>query len=110
MIEVSKYITADNVDVLAGSQLDQISDDGVFEILVASSTATDTITVMLGDAVLVNNQIIAMRTNGVPSMSEDVPISIETEGGVRPIISIDIATAANVMCRVFFTPYDELED
>ena len=110
MIEVKKVLDADNSDVLSGTQLDQISEAGLFEILCASTVADTTITVSMMDEIIINNQPVALRANGEPLMSDDVPISIDVgDGGGRPIIAIDETTPATICVRVFFTPEEEID-
>ncbi len=104
-ITVNRVFTADDADALAGTQLDQVPGPGMFNIWCGSDQADSLITISLGSITLVNAQAIAQRTNGMPNLNEDVPFSIPSPGGSRPVILIDEVTAATgIHLIVVFSP------
>ena len=103
MIQVRSNLTADNTDVLAGTQLDQVPGPGTFTIYAASTVLDSLITVSLGQDTLINAQPLTLRANGEPDILNDVPVaSIESPGGVRPIINVDEQTAMTAGVIVVF--------
>lgn len=108
MITVLQTITADATDLLAGTQLDQIPEAGMFQIIAASTQADTLLSVTLGGDVIISNQAVPLRTAGVPDMSDDPAMVIASPGGSRPVIAVDIVTAATVMVQVQYTPASEM--
>lgn len=103
MIEVRQVLIADNTDVLAGTQLDQVPTPGSFTIYGASTVLDSLITVSLGQDTIINAQALPLRTNGEPSLNEDAPIAvIDSPGGVRPVINVDEQTAMSATILVLF--------
>ncbi len=103
MIQVRQVIAADNTDVLAGTQLDQVPLPGTFTIYGASTVLDSLVTVSLGQDTIINAQALPLRTNGEPSLNEDAPIAlIESRGGVRPIINVDEQTAMSATFVVIY--------
>jgi len=103
MIEVRQVLAADNTDVLAGTQLDQVPGPGTFTVYGASTVLDSLITISLGQDTLINAQALPLRTNGEPSVNEDAPIAIiESPGGVRPVLNVDEQTAMSATILVIF--------
>lgn len=103
MIIVRQVLAADNTDVLAGTQLDQVPGPGIFTVWGASTVADSLITITLGQDTLINAQALPLRTSGEPSLNEDVPVAIiDSPGGVRPVINVDENTAMSATIVVVF--------
>jgi len=103
MILVRQVLSADNTDVLAGTQLDQVPNAGSFTVYGASTVLDSLVTISLGADTLINGQALPLRTNGEPSINADLPIAvIESPGGVRPVINIDEVTAMSATIVVLF--------
>jgi len=102
MIEIIKQLSADNVDVLAGTDLENIPGYGQLDIFACSSQADTTITVRKpGGETVLPTQLLQQKTNAVISLQDDLPTSIPCEGG-RYVIAVDITTAASVNVVVVF--------
>ena len=89
-------ITADDTDVLAGTQLDQLEAGGQLDIL-ALSTQLDTLMTIIGP----DNEPIAYDIE-IPSETraikpgDDLSFSLAVRTGGHYTISVDIVTAATV--------------
>jgi len=82
MIQVVKTIAADNGDVLAGTDLENIPGSGQLDIFVASDADDDTITVTApGQGTPIREQLIQEKSASLISLQDDLPISIPTIGG-----------------------------
>lgn len=106
MIVVRQSITADNTDVLAGTQLDQVPLPGKFTIWAASTVLDSLLTVSLGEITLINAQALPLRTNGEPNVNEDIPLAeIDSPGGARPVLNYNEQTAATVVIQVVYEAF-----
>ncbi len=103
-ITVTLSLTATTADALAGTQLDQVPGAGSFAILIASTVADSTISVTLGSVTIIDARPLPLRANGVPSVQDDVPLTIVSTGGVRPVITITEVTAMTSFLIVVFEP------
>jgi len=104
MITVERTVSADNADFLAGSQLDQPGVPGVYTIW-ASSTVGDTeISITLGGRTLVSAANVVLRANSEIRENEDTFFQMLSVTGGRPLININVVTAAVVRVRVKFIP------
>ncbi len=104
MITVTQFLTADSNDVLTGTQLDQVPLPGTFSVLAASTVNDTEITISLGQDTYIDAQPLPLRANGVPEAAEDYSQVTQSPGGVRPVIQINIVTAATVMIIIQFVP------
>lgn len=104
MITVTSVLTSDNTDVLAGTQLDQVPSPGIFQVLAASTQNDTEITITLGKDTIIATRRLPQRSNGVPNDSDDRAFIIASPGGVRPVININIVTAATVYVITDFIP------
>lgn len=97
MIIVSSTITADNTDVLSGTDLANIPSDGQLDIFLAS-TQNDTLYSITGpgNEPIARTQKMQLRTNGMPILSDDLPLTLLVTQGGHYIVNIDIVTAATV--------------
>jgi len=103
-IQVTQVLAATNADVLAGTQLDQTPEPGMYSIWAASTVNDSTITVSLGGVTLINAQPLNLRVNGVPSLLDDPPLIIGAPAGTRPVINIIEVTAMSAYIIIIFTP------
>lgn len=108
MIQVTRVLAASNTDLLAGTQLDQIPESGMFVVTAASTQNDGTINVSLGQVVLITAQPLPLRLNGVPDMSDDPGISIVGRAGARPVIAYVEVTAATAYIIIQFIPASDL--
>jgi len=98
IITDEQTLTANNTDVLAGTQLAQPNVPGVFTIFAASTVGDTTITVTLGGRTLITNGVVILRANSEIRENEDTFIQGISAVGGRPVISIVEVTA--MVCRV----------
>jgi len=104
MITVESTIAADDTDFLAGSQLDQPGVPGVYTIFVASTVGDTEVTITLGGRTLVSAAIAVLRANSEIRENEDTFFQMLSRTGGRPVININVVTAAVVRIRVKFLP------
>jgi len=106
-IVVIKDIAADNTDVLAGTDLENIPGIGNLDVFVVSTQADTIFTITApGQATPLREQLAQLKTNAVVSQTDDMPVSLDCFGG-RYIISVNIVTGATVKCMVVFTPAED---
>jgi len=103
-ITVESTLTADNADFLAGSQLDQPGVPGVYTVWGASTVGDTEISVTLGGRTLVNAATLVLRANSEIRENEDTFFQMLSLTGGRPIINVNVVTAAVVRIRVKFLP------
>ena len=104
MITVESTIGADDTDFLAGTQLDQPGVPGVYTIWAASTVGDTEISVTLGGRTLVSGASVILRANSEIRENEDTFFQMLSVTGGRPIININVVTAATVRVRVKFIP------
>jgi len=104
MITVETTIAADDADFLAGTQLDQPGVPGVYTIWGASTVGDTEISVTLGGRTLVSAATLVLRANSEIRENEDTFFQMLSVTGGRPIININVVTAAVVRLRVKFIP------
>lgn len=96
MIVVNRTLTADDTDALANTDLANIPGPGQLDLFIAS-TQVDTVFTFTGPGVEPIARLIRVqqRTNGVPSLQDDVPYSVPVDTG-HYVLNVDITTAATV--------------
>ncbi len=104
MITVETTISADNTDFLAGTQLDQPGVGGAYTIWGCSTVGDTEISVTLGGRTVVNAAILTLRANSEIRENEDTFFQVISRTGGRPVININVVTAAVVRVRVKFIP------
>jgi len=104
IITVESTIAADNADFLAGTQLDQPGVPGVYTVWAASTVGDTLITVSLGGRTLVNAAVVTLRANSEIRENEDTFFQMLSRTGGRPVVNVNIQTAAVVRVRVKFLP------
>lgn len=107
MITVTRFITADDTDALANTDLANIPGPGQLDVFIAS-TQNDTVFSLTGPGVEPIARLIRVgqRTNGQASLVDDVPYSIPVDAG-HYVLNIDVVTAATVG---FIAAYRSLEE
>jgi len=103
-IQIRKVLTADDTDVLNGTDLENIPGPGIL-LIGAASTQNDTLMSITGRGFEVpfRQQALALRTNGQLTEDDD-PISVVTPQGGKVIVDINIVTAATVVVEAMFIP------
>jgi len=104
MITVESTVVADNTDFLAGTQLDQPGVPGVYTIWGASTVGDTEMSITLGGRTITNAAILALRANSEIRENEDTFFQMLSATGGRPVININVVTAAVVRIRVKFIP------
>jgi len=104
IITVEQTIAADDTDFLAGSQLDQPGVPGVYTIWLASTVGDTAVSITLGGRTITNAAIVTLRANSEIRENEDTFFQMLSATGGRPVININIVTAAVVRVRVKFLP------
>ena len=104
IITVESTLTADNADFLAGTQLDQPGVPGVYTIWLASTVGDTQVSITLGGRTITNAAIVALRANSEIRENEDTFFQMLSMTGGRPVININVVTAATVRVRVKFLP------
>lgn len=108
MIQVTGTVTADNTNVLSGSDLQSAPGPGAVLLWIASSQADTIVTFTAPPRVALRNVRPHLRTNGVPLVSDDSPVAVAVQGGEQIAVQVDVVTAATVGYVVKFIPKDEL--
>jgi len=104
IVTVESTIAADNADFLAGTQLDQPGVPGVYTIWGASTVGDTQISITLGGRTMTNAAILILRANSEIRENEDTFFQMLSQTGGRPVININVVTAAVVRIRVKFLP------
>ena len=108
MISVNRFITADDADALASTDLANVPGPGQLDIFLAS-TQNDSVFTFTGPGVEPVARLIRIgqRTNGQPSLADDVPYSVPVDTG-HYTLNIDIVTAATVGIVAIYRSMEEL--
>jgi len=104
IVTVESTLAADNADFLAGTQLDQPGVPGVYTIWGASTVGDTQISITLGGRTMTNAAILILRANSEIRENEDTFFQMLSQTGGRPVININVVTAAVVRIRVKFLP------
>jgi len=104
ILTVEETISADDTDFLAGTILDQPGVPGVYTIWLASTVGDTLVTISLGGRTLVSGATVTLRANSEVRENEDTFFQMLSQTGGRPIINVNIVTAAIVRVRVKFLP------
>lgn len=104
MITVERTITADNADFLAGTQLDQPGVPGVYTVWGASTVGDTDMSITLGGRTVTNAAVLVLRANSEIRENEDTFFQALSRTGGRPVINVNVVTAAVVRIRVKFIP------
>jgi len=104
IVTVESTVAADNADFLAGTQLDQPGVPGVYTIWGASTVGDTQISITLGGRTMTNAAILPLRANSEIRENEDSNFQMLSQTGGRPVININVVTAAVVRIRVKFLP------
>jgi len=104
IVTVESTVAADNADFLAGTQLDQPGVPGVYTIWAVSTVGDTQISITLGGRTMTNAAILVLRANSEIRENEDTFFQMLSQTGGRPVININVVTAAIVRVRVKFLP------
>ncbi len=102
-IVVEVVLTADNADLLAGSDLESIPQGGVLTVYGASTQDDTTITVTGPNMqAVVRAQPLTLRATAVILQNSDVPYVVPVARAGKYIINIDVVTAATARIRAIY--------
>jgi len=104
IVTVEETTAADDSDFLAGTILDQPGVPGVYTVWAASTVGDSTITVSLGGRRVTDAAVITLRANSEIRELEDTFFQVLSVTAGRPVININVVTAAIVRIRVKFLP------
>lgn len=104
ILTVEATLVADNADFLAGTQLDQPGVAGVYTVWGASTVGDTQISITLGGRTITNAAILVLRANSEIRENDDTFFQMLSRTGGRPVINVNIITAAVVRIRVKFLP------
>lgn len=104
ILTVESTLTADDTDFLAGTLLDQPGVPGVYTVWLASTVGDTQVSLSVGGRTLVSNAIVTLRANSEIRENEDTFFQALVRTGGRPIINVNVVTAATVRVRVKFLP------
>lgn len=100
--------TAGDTDALSGTDLERAPGPGMLTLWQASTVNTATVTVAVGGANVVRNQVIPLRTSGIPNTSDDPPtIQMAVFGGEKIAVNIG-GTTGTVHTLAEFIPAEDL--
>lgn len=104
VLTVESTVAADNNDFLSGTQLDQPGVPGVYTMWAASTVGDTELTITLGGKRVADAAIVTLRANSEIRENEDTFFQVLSRTGGRPVININVVTAAVVRMRVKFLP------
>ncbi len=104
MVTVESTLTGDNADFLAGTQLDQPGVAGVYTIWGASTVGDTQMSITLGGRTITNAAVLVLRANSEIRENEDTFFQMLSQTGGRPVVNVNVITAAVVRIRVKFIP------
>lgn len=104
IIHVEVTGAADNSDILAGTQLDQPGVAGVYTVWVASTVNDTLVTISLGGEQITTGTPVVLRAGPEIRENEDPFFQMLSRTGGRPVININVQTAASFRVRVKFIP------
>lgn len=109
MIIVETVLSADNTDVLAGSDLANIPEGGVLMIRAASTQQDTDITITgPGSEPVARNIPMILRANAEIRQQDDPSFQIPVTQGGRYVINVDVVTAATVRVSATFADLEDL--
>ncbi len=104
ILTVEETLTVDDTDFLAGTLLDQPGVPGVYTVWAASTVGDTTITISLGGRTITSAAAVTLRANSEIRELEDTFFQMLSQTAGRPVININVITAAVVRIRVKFLP------
>jgi hypothetical protein len=104
MVTVERTLTADDSDFLSGTQLDQPGVPGVYTVWAASTVGDTELTMTMGGRTITDAAIVTLRANSEIREDEDTYFQAVSIGLGRPVILINVTSAAIVRMRIKFIP------
>ena len=104
ILTVESIVGTDTPDFLAGTQLDQPGVAGVYTVWGASTQQDSLLSITLGGRTITNDAVIVERAGPEIRENEDTFFQMLSQTGGRPVINVNIVTAATVRIRVKFLP------
>ncbi len=103
MIVVDTVLTADNNDVLGGTDLANIPGPGGLQVYAASTQQDTTLTITgPGSEPVVRSRPITLRANAEIREDSDVGMEVPVSQGGRYVLAVDVVTAATVRIRAIY--------
>lgn len=105
-IVVDRVLTADNTDVLAGTDLDSLPARGQLDVF-AASTQQDTLITVSGPGIQapVRAQAVVMRANAEIRQLEDPSYRVRAaQAKGHYVVNVDMVTAATIRVRIIWQP------
>ena len=110
MIIVRVFATADDTDVLGGTDLASIPSDGLLTIYGASTQNDTTITITgPGSEPVVRTRALPLRANAEVRLNEDPAMIVGVVQGGRYVVNVDVVTAATFQILATFLDVEDLE-
>lgn len=105
-IQVRRYLTATNGDILAGTDLESVPSNGVMLIFAASTQIDGTVTVTAPRSRSPANQMpLIQRATQEIKVNEDVPVAtLQVRQGDSITLAYTEVTAATAQFLVLFRP------
>ena len=109
MITVRTFMTADNTDVLDGTDLDSMPGGGLL-VIRAASTQNDTLLTITApnQEAPIRARAMILRANAEIRLNEDEPYVVGMMQGGHAVIAIDVVTAATVQLSATFIDGEDL--
>lgn len=108
MIVYNEYATADDPNVLSGTDLQTAPSPGIVKVYVASTQMDTTMTFTVPPRVVARNIPVNVKTVANVDLSTDIPYIVAVNGGEQLILAIDEVTAATIAISVLFIPREEM--
>lgn len=108
MIQVVGKVTADNANVLSGTDIQSAPGPGVVLFWVASTQSDTIVTVTCPPRVASRNILAMLQTSGLPLLSDYPPVALPVNGGEQIALQVDIVTGATVWYVVKFIGKEEM--
>lgn len=109
MIVVEQSLTADDNDVLAGTDLANIPELGTLIVWAASTVADSLISITgPGSEPVVRTQAMVLRANGMPDRRSDIPYMVGVIQGGHYVINVDEVTAATITIIAVYLDVDDI--
>lgn len=108
MIQYQTTLTADNSDVFQGTDLQSAPEAGYLALYLASTQNDTEITFSAAANVPARLIKAVLRSNGMPLLSDDIPYVIPMGPGAKPVLNVNIVTAATVGVFAMFVGISDL--
>ena len=109
MILVRTFGTADNTDVLNGTDLDSIPADGILTVFGVSTQNDTAITITgPGSEPVIRNRALPLRANAEIRILEDPSMAVGVVQGGHYVVNLDVVTAATFQILAVYLDREDL--